>query len=402
MELSSSLLLSANTPINILTIQLLIEEGYWSLYTEPWIISENYGWDILGADFTRLGLKGRYLQSFLKFSRDSLKIKLGRFRQRWGQSYSNSLVFSLHALPFDQASLEFILGKWKFDMFGGSFSAELLSDSIKINRHIAGHRIRRSILHEKLLLEAGEVIIYTGKNRSWDIQYLSPFSLYYIDMFDPTNYLPEGKDTRNNENAIMYFSARWIQKKHLSFYCEFILDDYQLHDTRVQDKLGLILGADGSVTVKNIPFTYEVEIFRIDSWTYLNNGQLTNFEHLGHTAGHAYGPDNQGFRLQLDSWLMKKLLVDIEYTYLEKGTNTLRSLPGSENNLNTVSDSFPRPNVDYYSLTRLSLSWEMKYGRLETGWSNIPFANQVAYEGNPDIDGSFYIKLQGHYTFSGF
>ena len=400
---SSSLQISNQIPVNSFFIQLYLEAYQWSLYTEPWVVNENRGSDLLGAEFTRLGLKGRYLQSFLKYNGETFTFKLGRFRQRWGQSFSNSLVFSLHALPFDQASLEFKLGKWIFDMFGGSFSSELIGDSVKINRHAAGHRIRRSFFDERLLLEAGEVIVYTGKNRNMDIQYLSPFSLYYIDMFDPSNYLSNDTTVGNNENALMFFSARWNQAKNLSFYGEFILDDYQLHDTGVQNKIGLIIGVDGGTTLKNIPITYEAEFFRLNSWTYLNRGQLTNFENLGHTAGHPFGPDSHGFRLQLDGWLYTNLLATVDLAYFEKGVNTLTSqLSGSEGTQNTVNDSFPRPPVNYYNLARLSLSWWSRYGRIEVGWSNIPFSNQIAYDGNPDIDGSFYIKLQGHYTFSGF
>ena len=401
-RLASSLKISNNIPENVLFIQLLMTAKRWSLYTEPWIVNEYYGTDIIGADFSRLGLKGRYVQSYLKYGGENFRFKLGRFRQRWGQSYGNSLVFSLYALPFDQVSLDFSLGQWKFDMFGGSFSSELINDSTKINRHVAGHRIRRSLFDDRLQLEAGEVIVYTGENRNWDMQYLSPFSLYYVDMFDPTNYLSDDSDLGDNENALMYFTTRWVHSPNLSFYGEFLLDDYQLHDTGAQDKLGIIIGVDGSSVIKGIPVSYETEFYRIDSWSYLNNGQLTNLENLGHTAGHPYGPDNQGFRFQADAWIKEKLLIDLEYTYLVKGVNTLLSLPGSENNQNSLSDPFPRPPVNYYNLARFSLSWWMKYGRVEVGWSNIPFSNTIAYDGSPDINGSVYLKLQGHYTFTGF
>jgi len=402
LRFNTALLAYKAIPRNTFFIQLLIKSNKWSLYTEPWIVNEYYGYDILGADFTQLGLKGRYLQSFLKYKGNSFNFKLGRFRQRWGQSHSNSLIFSLHSLPFDQTRLEFDLGSWKFDLFGGSFSSELINDLTKINRHVAGHRIRRSFFNEKLLIEGGEVIVYTGENRSWDIQYLSPFSLYYVDMFNPTNYLREDGKTWDNENALMFFSVRWIQTKAMSIFGELLLDDFQLDDTGVQNKLGLKLGVDGSAVILDLPITYEMEYTRLDSWTYLNRGQLTNFENLGHTVGYSFGPDNQNIRVQLDGWLQKKLLLDFEYTYIEKGINTLQSVPDDSNNLNTTEDSFPRPPVHTYNLAKLSLSWWMKYGRIEIGWSNVPFSNTIAYDGSPDINGSVYLKLQGHYTFQGF
>ena len=95
MRLASSLQFRNDIPENVLFIQLLMTAKRWSLYTEPWIVNEYYGTDIIGADFSRLGLKGRYVQSYLKYGGENFRFKLGRFRQRWGQSYRNSLVFSL-------------------------------------------------------------------------------------------------------------------------------------------------------------------------------------------------------------------------------------------------------------------------------------------------------------------
>jgi len=398
----STLKVSNNHPVNALIFRLSLNSGKWGLYAEPWIVSEVHGKDILGASFSRFGLKGRYIKSYLAYSGETFKFNLGRFRQRWGQSWSHSLLFSSFSLPFNQAALEINLGEWCFDIFAGSFSPELYSDSTKINRHIAGHRIKRSFINNRLLFEAGELILYTGENRSWDIQYLSPFSLYYIDMFDPTNYQRKDGLGWNNENALMFFSLRWIHADNLSIYSEFLLDDLQVHDTGRQHNLGIKIGSDGNIRINNQQLTFELEYTWVNSWTYLNKGQLANFENLYHSSGFPYGPDNHSFRIQLDSWLLENVLIDFDYIYLEKGVNTLRSVPNKVDNINTVNDSFPRPPVNYYNLAKLSLSWWMKYGRVEVGWSNIPFSNTIAYDGSPDINGSVYLKLQGHYTFTGF
>ena len=402
MRIITSSTFSNETPINLLSIQLALHSGSWRLYAEPWVVNKFYGKDILGAEFTRIGMKGRYIQSFLKYDGKYTTFKLGRFRQRWGQSYNSSLIFSLYSLPFDQASLRFGLGEWDFELFSGSFSSEMYSDSVKINRHVAGHRIMRSFLNERLHMEAGEVILYTGENRSWDIQYLSPFSLYYIDMFSPSNYLRKDGMGYNNENTLMFFSVRWNWLKNISLFSELLIDDFQIHNTGRQHNVGFKIGIDGSKTISGKSVTFEFEYTFLNSWTYLNKGQLANYENLDHAVGYPYGPDNHGLKAQIDFWVIDNLLINFEHTYLIKGANTLRDVPNKLDNINTIGDPFPRPPVNYYNFTSFSLSWWMKYGRIEAGWSNIPFSNQIAYDGNPDIDGSFYIKLQGHYTFSGF
>ena len=396
-DLLASSLLSENLPVSIFSIRLAINFGDWFLFTEPWIVNDYYGKDILGTKKTRYNLMGKYLRSYLKYNGDSINFKLGRFSQRWGQSWSHSLLFSLYALPFDQASIQLNLGNWDFDIFSGSFSSEILNDSTLINRHIAGHRISRLFFDDRLLVEAGEVVLYTGENRSWDIQYLSPLSLYYIDLFSPSNYQRKGQEKHNNENAIMLFSMRWFQARDLSFYGEFLLDDFQVDDKGRQNKLGWKIGMDGSTKFKDCPITYEVEYTCINSWTYLNRGQLTNFENLKHTAGYPFGPDNQGIRLQIDGWLSEKLLFDVEHTNLTKGINTLQLVPNDLNNINTMDDPFPKPPVITYNLLDLSLSWWMKHCVVEVGWSNIPFANKIAYDGDVTTVGTFYLKLQSNF-----
>ena len=402
LRIRANTILNEGKPLSMLNANLSLNNKYWTLYSDAWVVHEDFGRDILGASFSRFGMKGRYLQSFLKYRSEKFTFKLGRFPQRWGQSWSHGIMFSLYSLPFDQVSLQVPIQRWEYELFSGSFSSEMIGSTIKINRHIAGHKISRSLLNKKLLIEAGEIIIYTGEGRNWDIKYLNPFSLYYINMFDPSNYLTKESDNWNNDNAIMFFSARWIYSRTLSAYIEFILDDFQVDNTGRQNKLGFKLGMDGAGTFIKHKFTYELDYTSIDSWTYLNRGKFTNFENLGHSVGFPYGPDLIFFRVQTDSWLLDKLLLDIEYIYMEKGVNTLRTVPDELNNKNTVNDAFPRQPVTISTYFEFSLSWWFKYGAVKVGWSNIPFANQIAYEGNTEIDGSYYIKLQGHYTFSGF
>jgi len=402
MQLSASSVFTENIPENMFSIKLALIHHSWTLYAEPWAVNKYLGHDILGARFSRFGLMGRYMRSYLKYSGNNINFQIGRFNQRWGQSWSQSLMFSLYALPFDQASLSFNLDKWSFDMFGGSFSSEMLDPTTKINRHVAGHRISRVLNNNKILIEAGEVVVYTGENRSWDIQYLSPFSIYYIDMFSPSNFHLNDSSGHNNENTLIFFSLRWNYSSSRSFYGEFLLDDFQVDDKGYQNKLGWKIGSDGIIKIKDILFTYEIEYSRINSWSYLNRGQFTNFENLGHSVGYPYGPDNHVFSVQFDSRLSNKTLLDIEYAYIEKGMNTLRSVSDEVNNRNTTNDSFPRPPVSTHNLLRISVSWLMQHGKVEFGWSNHPFANHIAYDGEVDVKGSLFLKFQGHYTFTGF
>jgi hypothetical protein len=60
-----------------------------------------------------------------------------------------------------------------------------------------------------------------------------------------------------------------------------------------------------------------------------------------------------------------------------------------------VGDPFPIPPVVRHMLLNVSVGWWGKHTIVEAGWSNFPFANEIAYNGmDKPQEGSFYVNLQ--------
>jgi hypothetical protein len=94
-------------------------------------------------------------------------------------------------------------------------------------------------------------------------------------------------------------------------------------------------------------------------------------------------------------WVSKALLLNIESDWLEKGSNTLFTEWGNDDNKN---DPFPKPPVTNHTLLATSLSWYWKYGIIEAGWSNYDFPNKIAFsDPHSKADGSFFLKVQLFY-----
>ena len=380
-------------PISSLSVQAV---GKWDelyLFVEPTIASEPYGQDLLGTDYTRSGISGRFNNAFIRYENDLMSLQLGRAPVWWGQSINHSIIQSGFYPAYDHLDMNFKLGPLQLEMLSGQLGSEKIND-IRIKRNIAGHRLTWLSKDNKLMAELGELIIYTGQNRGMEWQYMNPAIPFVFSAFENER---ETASDGDNDNSIIFATMRYVLKPTVSFYSEFIIDDFQVDDNNLQNGLGYKIGIDGSTTIKDYPITYEVEWTRINSWTYIHHGQFTNWQNRGHSLGYPYGPDLNSFRIQADMQIKPSLFFNIESDWLEKGSNTLSTEWGNSDNLD---DPFPNPPVTHHTLFSTSLCWYWQYGIIEAGWSNYDFPNKIAFsDPHTKTKGGFFLKAQFFYDF---
>ena len=63
-----------------------LSQNNWLSSVRPVITNENVGKQILGTDFTRNGLKRRFIHSYLRYKNDNLFLFFDRSPLTWGQS----------------------------------------------------------------------------------------------------------------------------------------------------------------------------------------------------------------------------------------------------------------------------------------------------------------------------
>ena len=395
-----------NKPINSFALKGIGQWENLSLVTELIIVNELYGHDLLGNNYTRSGVNGRITNSFIRYENDLVTLQLGRSPVRWGQSFYHSIlpcntfanvlqgIQSDYAPTYDHFDMRFSISQFHLELLIGQLGSEK-SDGLRIKRNIAGHRLMWISKDNKLMIELGELIIYTGHNRGIEWHYLNPSIPFIL-----TGMEGEEENTEaglNNDNSIIFTTFRYVIKQHVSVFGEFIIDDFQVDDNNLQNGLGYKIGIDGSTTIKDYPITYEVEWTRINSWTYIHHGQFTNWQNRGHSLGYPYGPDLNSFHIQSNVQISQSLFFNIEANRLEKGSNTLSTEWGNSDNLD---DPFPNPPVTHHTLFSTSLCWYWQYGIIEAGWSNYDFPNKIAFsDPHTKTKGGFFLKAQFLYDF---
>ncbi|MCH8010916.1 MAG: hypothetical protein IIA61_03045 [Candidatus Marinimicrobia bacterium] len=372
--------------------------GRWqniSILAKPVVVKDYYGEDVLGQTYTRGGVSGRLTNAFIRYGTDNITLQLGRSPVWWGQSWESSIIQSGITPSYDHLDIRINLGSYHLEILAGQLGSEQTVDGNRIKRNIASHRLTWLPPHKKWVVGLGEQIIYTGVSRSFEWTYLNPFVPYFFTALEKDEETTNGSD---NDNSIIFLYGRYNFKDNLSFFGEFIIDDYQVDKNDTSNPLGWKVGIDGGFSVLDREFTFEAELNRINSWTYIHHGEFTTWQNRGHAIGYKYGPDNWSVMFLADYWVRKNILLSVKYTHLEKGANTLQTVWASPG---TKDVPFPTPPITIYQFTTISLSWHAKYGILEAGWSNEPFPSDIAYSSPPyqggnsrSEQGGVYLKAQ--------
>lgn len=355
------------------------------LYVEPVIVNEERGVTEIGTDYSRFGHSIRVQSAYMEYNKDYLVASFGRRPTIWGQSIESSIIQSGSFPNYDNLQATIIAGNFTFTLLNGQLSSGHIEDT-RILRKIAGHKMTWISKVKNLTLSMGEQIIYTGENRSTELIYLNPLVPYFFTALEK-----DETDNPDNDNAIIFLFGRYLTRFPISLFFEFIIDDYQVDKNNVPHATGYKLGIDGGLKTPIGEMSYNLELTKIDSWTYIHHGQFTSWQNRSHPIGYKWGPDCRSVEADFDLWVSNKLQVDVKYTYLEKGVKSLSTLWASPG---TKESPFPSPPIKYHSFFLTSLSLYVKHGVLELGYSNFP-------NGDAEIEGrinkrmaSFFLKVQ--------
>ncbi|MDP7217144.1 MAG: hypothetical protein QF439_02730 [Candidatus Marinimicrobia bacterium] len=363
----------------------------WSLLVEPVIVNEIQGQNALGTSFTRFGISGRIRNAFLRYSGHSSSLQIGRAPIFWGQSRSHSIVHTTSGPTYDHISAKINFKQFQFELFSGQLGPDTTNIVVRIKRLTAGHRLTWLSESNKLMISLGEQVIYTGKHRSFEFMYLNPFVPYFFTAVEGDElYQPDDSD-----NSIIFITARYNLQPTFSIYGEFVIDDLQVdRGSVVEDQIGLRLGAEGALSIAKYPVTWEVDFTTLNTWTNIHPGQSPSWYNRGHALGYLYGSDLWSDHIQVNAWLTKQILLNLDYTWLGKGSNTLQAK--YDNWFFSIpSESFPSEPVINHHLITTSVSLWNSLGMFEIGYSTIPFANKIAYEGmNSSTEGGIYFRYQ--------
>ncbi|HEX9912327.1 MAG TPA: capsule assembly Wzi family protein [candidate division Zixibacteria bacterium] len=281
-------------------------------------IDENLAKDSTYTGKVWKGFAGDAVQAYLSFKLPWFNLFLGRENLSWGQN----LILSPSSPPMDMLKLE---GKWGF-LKATSFFAQLdpmvITDSTgtsKVRRYLSAHRFSFNV---KELLQVGfsETVIYGGKNRWFELYYLSPLLWFHGAQ------LNEGED----DNTFIGFDFNFTPLKKFILYGELLIDDFQIEKKSDSDKepneLGYSIGLKAGDLLGLNGSEFNFEYLRVNNWTYNQKYPWNRYFFKNKTIGNPLGPDADNFFISLGGYLRKGLEARLYYELTHKGEGKITSV----------------------------------------------------------------------------
>ena len=358
-----------------------------------------------GRDW-RNGRTGDARQAYVLLQLGAADVLLGRDDLRWGASENGTLLMSANAPALDQVGLRLRLGPVQFSSFFANLddmtltapTAQAPGDTLPagtvLRRHITGHRVRWQI-NRAISVGAAEVVVYGGKDRGAEAEYMIPVTVYYALQWN------SGK----NDNIFGAFTANVRPAKNLELYGELLVDDFQIDHSSPADKepfeggflvgqrLYNPLGLDGSL--------FRVEWARVEPYTFNQTLPWNRYLYKGQFLGDPLGPDAQSFDVEFRYWASEQLTWSLLFRREERGAT--RATDPWPVPVSGPTDATPFPDFDHVPTgvveRRNRIGAEMWFHpragvdvRLAGGYVDIQNANNV--RGADDSEWTFQGSLE--------
>ena len=306
-DLKLSGILNKTQSFNYSIISLDFEKKFKKIIISlmPIIISENINEIAFGSKYSRNGIFARLEKSFIMADFGLSKIKLGRGYHKKSLYPHHSIIDSRLSPSRDEISFKTKFREIDFEFSLGKLGNEKDSIGQLISRNFANHKLTWKVSNN-FILEAGEMILYTGVNRNFDFTYANPFNPYFLNGLEA-----DRKDIMNdNDNSIIFFNAKKAFK-YINTYIEFIIDDFQIDKTGRENTLGYKFGLH---SLQNNPFLWLFEYVEINKWTYLHHGNKTSWNNRGIPLGFLYGPDSK-FLSVMGTYKTNNLIFNCQFNF---------------------------------------------------------------------------------------
>ena len=359
-------------------------------------IDENLAKDSTYTGKVWKGFAGDAAQAYLSFKLPYFSLFLGRESLSWGQSHLYPLILSSFSPPVDMLKLE---GKWGF-LKATSFFAQLdpikVTDSTgtsKIRRYMSAHRFSFKI---KELLQVGfsETVIYGGKNRWFELYYLSPLLWFH------GSQLNEGED----DNTFIGFDFNFTPLQKFSLYGELLIDDFQIEKKSDSDKepneLGYSIGLKAGDLLGLNGSEFDFEYLRVNNWTYNQRYPWNRYLFKNKTIGNPVGPDADNLFISLGGYLRKGLEARLSYELTHKGEGKITSLWNEPwLYVEDYREKFPSGIVERTDNFQLSLNYHYKnLLRATLSGDLISISNAKNISGSDDKQTRFSLLIHYHFV----
>jgi len=300
------------------------------------------------------------------FSIDEMQqqIYLGRDYFYFGVGKTSSLFISRESRPFDQV-------RWQYEYknISGGLTAIQLDNIDNEKRYLTLHTFKYS---KPAVVDVlfGEAILYSGINRSIELQYFNPFLFWMPEVVN---------NTTGDANGFLYAGLTLKMIQTWEFWGEILIDDFQINNESKGDlepnELGLTTGFGKS----SFPFTtssWFLEYTLIANRTYQTPQLSETYAHRGFPIGHYLGNDFDLWQMHYEqeiSFMVSTVLIEnikfyCDLAYLRDGINGMDTpfdTPWEDSTVTMetgYSEPFPTGPITYITELETGLDFYFKNG----------------------------------------
>jgi hypothetical protein len=257
------------------------------------------------------------------------ELEWGRRSLSFGDDRLSELAWGRQVPAVDMLryALETPGGAWRLDVGCAQLAAR---HDGELRRWAAFHRLSWRP-RPGLRLYLGDQALYTGRQRGFELHYLSPFLPYLLENFEGYSERDAGEPTdADNSVLLVGWQAEGSLGRALGFehYGELLVDELQIDGEdrrRFDDALGLTLGL---ALQRELPASrrlrLRVEGSWLSHWTYIHPGAETSWLEKGLPLGNREGGDlaETHLELQLLRLAAPIELVSVAMGWIRKGAIT--------------------------------------------------------------------------------
>lgn len=290
----------------------------------------------------KLGLSA----SGIGFRNNWFLLQLGKNTEDWGAGNEISLALNYKSYPYNYFTIASDYGKIRVKYIHGFI--EKTSDGI--NRYLNGRGIEWTN-KKSAVVSLSEIIIYSGKNRSFDFSYLNPISTHLeIELNNRLN-----TPGNANSNAVWQIHLDFLIKNHSRFSLNYLFDEFVLDpDIEIGKEHGRAYSLKYVFFIKGSNkriFNLFISHTLVGTPTFRHGLGTNNFVNQNRPLGWEYGSDGLETMIGLSFLKTKEILGQFSIGIVETGDETIvkRSLEPYKDYL---KEKFPSGEIDHILFLR--------------------------------------------------
>ena len=265
-----------------------------------------------------------FTSGYLRYDVDWLAVTAGREQLLWGMGYSDRMVFSNNAMPFDYFRIDLKSGNVRYAFLHGSLGGTDSTGRIASSKYIASHRVEFNA-GRRLRIGISEAVLYANQPPLFALMNPMAF-LTSAELSTEAVPSPDGQ-TDNAHNSIIWLDAEVTPVRNVRLAGTWLLDDFSwaaLGESSLAgntNKFGWQAGAQWNDAFTLDGLLLSLEYTRIGPFVQSHWTRVNSYTHWEQPLGHGLQPNSDDWTLEARLNISARLRVVSKVQFQRTGEN---------------------------------------------------------------------------------